>query len=31
MCRAVREDVYDGPVPGDPTMEEEFVTGMSDE
>jgi hypothetical protein len=31
MCGAVRQDVYDGPVPRDPTVEQEFVTGMSDE
>jgi hypothetical protein len=30
MCRAVREDVDDRPVPGNPSVEEKFVTGMSD-
>jgi hypothetical protein len=29
MCRAVSEDVYDWFVPGNPTVEEKFVTGMS--
>jgi hypothetical protein len=31
MCRAIGENVYDRPVAGDQTVEEEFVTGMSDE
>jgi hypothetical protein len=31
MARSVREDMENGLVPGDPGVEEEFVTGMSDE